>query len=197
MLGYRIEQRLVKVMSQRKSRTSTRKRTKKKKKRNSFVTEKKTNYRKRFRLGKLLQPHRLVRQLTRKLTRKRRLEKYIFDFGLPPPGQADEISRSSSPRFIVDRQGAVCWPPFKIGDGVNYESDLEHSEDLGIENFTLKKPQPVNSTDAPCVLGWLQVKSDSHVFTPALANNIDSKDNAGPFRKAPFHSNMHVLKTKI
>ena len=124
---------------------------------NYYKNPHQTNYRKRFRLGKLLQPHKLVRQLTRKLTRKRRLEKYIFDFGLQPPGQADEMSRSSSPRFIVDRQGAVCWPPFKIGEGDNYESDLEHSEDLGIENFTLKKPQPDNSTEAPCVLGWLQV----------------------------------------
>jgi len=198
MLGYRIEQRLVKVISQRKSRTNTRKRTKKKKRRNSFVTDNKANYRKQFRLRKLFQPQKLVRQITGKLTRKRTLEKYIFDFGLAgdTPAGEEETSRSSSPRFIVDRGGAVCWPPFKIGDAGNIQSELEldQSPDLGIENFTLRKPQSDHSTDAPCVLGWLQVKSDSHVFTPALA---DSKEKAGPFRKAPFHSNMHVLKTKI
>jgi len=144
----------------------------------------------------MFQPNKLLRQFKRKLTGKPRLEKYIFDFDLLGPGQSGEVSRSSSPRFIVDRQGAVRWPPFKIGGGQHHSpEDPEHSEELGIENFTLKKPQSDHSSEAPCVLGWLQVKSDSHVFTPALADS--SKEKAGPFRKAPFHSNMHVLKTKI
>lgn len=145
----------------------------------------------------MFQPNKLLRQFKRKLTGKPRLEKYIFDFDLLGPGQSGEVSRSSSPRFIVDRQGAVRWPPFKIGGGGGdplSQADPEQTEELGIENFTLKKPQSDHSSEAPCVLGWLQVKSDSHVFTPALA---DSKEKAGPFRKAPFHSNMHVLKTKI
>lgn len=145
----------------------------------------------------MFQPNKLLKQLRRKLTGKPRLEKYIFDFDLLGPGLSAEVSRSSSPRFIVDRQGAVRWPPFKIPpDAAQHHSheDPEQSEELGIENFTLKKPQSDHSSEAPCVLGWLQVKSDSHVFTPALAN---SKEKAGPFRKAPFHSNMHVLKTKI
>ena len=90
------------------------------------------------------------------MTGKPRLEKYIFDFDLlGPPGQSGEVSRSSSPRFIVDRQGAVRWPPFKIGGEA--QSDPEQSEELGIENFTLKKPQSDHSSEAPCVLGWLQV----------------------------------------
>jgi len=117
-----------------------------------------------------------------------------LDFDVPVP---EDFSRSSSPRFIVDRLGAVCWPPFKMADGEATQSELEQAEHCGIENFTLKKPQSDQSNEAPFVLGWLQVKSDSHVFTPALANNMDSKEKTGPFRKAPFHSNMHVLKTKI
>ena len=211
LLGYRIEQRLVKVISQRKSRTNTRKRSQKKKRKTSFVPERKSNYKKRFRLRKLFQPQKLVRQLTGKLTRKRRLEKYILDFDVALP---EDLSRSSSPRFIVDRHGAVCWPPFKMGEGEASQSEQEQPEHCGIENFTLKKSQSDQSTEAPFVLGWLQVgltplpclishvsylqvKRDSHVFTPALANSMDSKEKAGPFRKAPFHSNLHVLKTKI
>ena len=109
----------------------------------------------------MFQPNKLLRQLRRKLTGKPRLEKYIFDFDLLGPGQSGEVSRSSSPRFIVDRQGAVRWPPFKIGgDGphLHSQADPELSEELGIENFTLKKPQSNHSSEAPCVLGWLQVK---------------------------------------
>ena len=44
---------------------------------------------------------------------------------------------------------------------------------------------------------FFQVKTDSHVFTPAIAHNAEMNPPAGPFRKAPFHANMHVLKTKI
>ena len=109
----------------------------------------------------MFQPNKLLRQLRRKLAGKPRLEKYIFDFDLLGPGQSGEVSRSSSPRFIVDRQGAVRWPPFKIApDGAQSHSpeDPDHSQQLGIENFTLKKSKSDHSSEAPCVLGWLQVR---------------------------------------
>ena len=120
-----------------------------------------------------------MRQITGKLTRKRTLEKYIFDFGLAgdSPAGEEETSRSSSPRFIVDRGGAVCWPPFKIGDAGNIQSELEldQSPDLGIENFTLRKPQSDHSTDAPCVLGWLQVSLMKYDFDDSYLLNSRSK----------------------
>jgi len=74
----------------------------------------------------------------------------------------------------------------------NIDNDNDAAAD---DNFTLKNPQDMTDSSpdaAPCVLGWLQVNTDSHIFTPALAES-----KAGPFRKAPFHSNLHVLQTKI
>jgi len=131
------------------------------------------------------------------------------------PSDHDVVSRSPTPRFIVDRQGTFRWPPINVKleeEGNIPETSktaiqpvLEQSEDpathLGIENFTLRTPVTENSSDAPCVLGWLQVKPDSHIFTPAIAQQeVKTTSNShekGPFRKAPFHANMHVLKTKI
>jgi len=64
------------------------------------------------------------------------------------------------------------------------------------DNFTLARPNKTNSEDGPSVLGWLQVNTDSHVFTPAIASSTTGTKE-GPFKKAPFHTNMHVLQTKI
>jgi len=142
---------------------------------------------------------------------KSRLKSYYMDFDNHDCSDiCDCSSRSPTPRFIVDRQGAIRWPPFKItnegGSNDENKSYPEQTDDVGIENFTLKKPQTLTepSTSVPRVLGWLQVNSDSHVFTPALAHaelgaggDTREKDKGGPFKKAPFHSNMHVLQTKI
>jgi len=110
----------------------------------------------------------------------------------------------------VDRQGAIRWPPIKLSDAdqaQDHDTDDGEQRDgvpgllghVGIENFTLKNPlsSTESSSDPLRVLGWLQVNTDSHVFTPALARTADADSKAGPFRKAPFHSNMHVLQTKI
>ena len=134
------------------------------------------------------------------MTGKPRLEKYIFDFDLlGPPGQSGEVSRSSSPRFIVDRQGAVRWPPFKIGGEA--QSDPEQSEELGIENFTLKKPQSDHSSEAPCVLGWLQVGLMKYDFDDSYLLNFRSKVIVMYLhqlllivaRKKPDHSEKHLF----
>jgi len=215
MLGYRIEQRLVKVLSSRKSRNNTKNRPQKKK-RNSTVDDKrqsKLSYKKSNQLQRYFSSPGLFRKLTRKFVRRKnsRLKNYILnhvdDYDDEMPSDIEGVSRSPTPRFIVDRQGAFRWPPIRIGEvGAGADENtiqpvLEHSDrpsaNLGIENFTLKKPLTQTSSDAPCVLGWLQVKTDSHVFTPAIAHNAELNQQAGPFRKAPFHANMHVLKTKI
>jgi len=211
MLGYRIEQRLVKVLSTRKSRNNTKKRPHKKKRNLPFQdNESKYSYKKSNKFQNFFSPPGLLRKLTKKIVRRKNtnLKNYIFeDFDDDMPSDIEGISRSPTPRFIVDRQGAFRWPPIRIGEeGVNEDENtiqpvLERSDqpsaNLGIENFTLKKPSTETSSDAPCVLGWLQVKTDSHVFTPAIAHNAEMNPPAGPFRKAPFHANMHVLKTKI
>lgn len=215
MLGYRIEQRLVKVLSSRKSRNNTKKRPHKKK-RSSPIDENrqsKLSYKKSNHLRSFFSSPGLFRKLTRKFVRQKnsRLKNYILDYvddyDEDLPSDIEGLSRSPTPRFIVDRQGAFRWPPIRIGeDGASEDENtiqpvIEHSDrpsaNLGIENFTLKKPLTQTSSDAPCVLGWLQVKTDSHVFTPAIAHNAEQNQPAGPFRKAPFHANMHVLKTKI
>lgn len=108
----------------------------------------------------------------------------------------------------MDRQGAIRWPPIRLSDERDIRDIRDTDDDegrdsvpghVGIENFTLKNPLSTteSSSDPPRVLGWLQVNTDSHVFTPALARTADTDSKAGPFRKAPFHSNMHVLQTKI
>jgi len=94
-------------------------------------------------------------------------------------------SGGSTPRLIVDKYGTLRWPPVKLG-----QSDPASKQVLDSDNFMLKMPSSDNSS-SPCVLGWLQVKSDSHVFTPAV------EEGNGPFRKAPFHPHLHVLKTKV
>lgn len=212
MLGYRIEQRLVKVLSSRKSRNNTKKRPQKKK---SFTPTKnrqsKLSYKKANKFRRFFSSPGLLKKLTKKFVRRKNPhlmyygDNYDGDDDLP--SDIEGLSRSPTPRFIVDRQGAFRWPPIRIGEEVENEDEntiqpvLEHSDhssaNLGIENFTLKKPVTQTSSDAPCVLGWLQVKTDSHVFTPAIAHNAELNQQAGPFRKAPFHANMHVLKTKI
>ena len=78
------------------------------------------------------------------------------------------LSSASTPRFIVDRRGAIRWPPIRLseadpgdpGDGVDGGDGQAGADHLGIENFTLKKPQSSTtdpSADVPRVLGWLQV----------------------------------------
>jgi len=196
MLGYKIEQRLVKVLSTRKSRTSTKKRKSTKKPTHADKNEIK---RKRF------SPREMFYKLTKKAQPQQR--RYFLDFDKFPDSNEGESSRCPTPRFIVDRQGEVRWPPFKISEkDIDTKYDKESPEEtgvesLGIENFSLRKPQsltePSSELEVPRVLGWLQVNSDSHIFTPAIAQNTEKSGKNSPFKKAPFHSNMHVLKTKI
>jgi len=217
MLGYRIEQRLVKVLSSRKSRNNTKNRPRKKKRPSPIETRpSKLSYTKSSRLKRFFSSPKVLQNLTQKFVRRKngRLKNYILDYVEDYdeedilPSDIEVVSRSPTPRFIVDRKGAFRWPPIRIGeegeigDENTIQPVIEHSDqasaNLGIENFTLKKPLTQTSSDAPCVLGWLQVKTDSHIFTPAIAHNAESApQQAGPFRKAPFHANMHVLKTKI
>jgi len=213
MLGYRIEQRLVKVLSSRKSRNNTKKRPHKKKRKS--VVEKNVYQSHSNRFRRMLSSRGIFGKFTQRFFPRKnsQLKNYILDCvddleENEVPSDLEGFSRSPTPRFIVDRQGAFRWPPIRIEeDGVKHDENnaihpvIEHSDEpsanLGIENFTLKRPLTQTSSDAPCVLGWLQVKTDSHVFTPAIAHNAEPAPQAGPFRKAPFHANMHVLKTKI
>ena len=159
MLGYRIEQRLVKVLSTRRT-YSRRKRPQKKTKkarRNSS-----TNFKKKF-----FAPQNFFHRLSKKISRrgKSRLKSYYMDFDNHDCSDTcDCSSRSPTPRFIVDRQGAIRWPPFKInneGDRDDENQSIpEQTDDVGIENFTLKKPLTLteSSISVPRVLGWLQVE---------------------------------------
>jgi len=197
MLGIRLETQLVKVsQGLRKSRTVTRKRGKKKKKPARLKTKPKVFADNQSRMS-------FFRKVAKKLPwTKPRLQNYILgdtsmaddDF----PSDIDQLSNHSSPRFIVDRQGTFRWPPITVAIGDDEEvpsSGVPPAVALGTtDNFTLARPKNTSSEDGPSVLGWLQVNTDSHVFTPALAS---PGGREGPFKKAPFHSNMHVLKTKI
>ena len=159
MLGYKIEQRLVKALSTRKSRTSIKKRKRTTKKPTN--TDKIEIKRKRF----------SARNFFRKLTQKAKPQRkrYFLDFDKFPDSNEGESSRCPTPRFIVDRQGEVRWPPFKISEkdiDTQYDDDKESPEEtgvesLGIENFSLRKPQtltePSSELEVPRVLGWLQV----------------------------------------
>jgi len=204
MLGYRLEQQLVKVLSTRKTKSHSKNHGKRRKsKRKSKQLSESALYSPNRR-----KVPRLLRKISQRLGGKSKpLEKYILEFDDGDyheedvlPSEHDVVSRSPTPRFIVDREGAFHWPPKNIklsnqGDAATgskpeplmAQSDEPSSPDH--KNFTLK-----SSPNAPCVLGWLQVNRDSHVFTPALAEGGDEK---GPFKKAPFHANMHVLTTKI
>jgi len=205
MLGYRLEQRLVKVLSIHKNRGHSKSHGKKKKsksKHNQQLTDITMDDLNRKKLPNLL------RKISHRLGGKSKpLNKYVIEFNEADyheedvlPSEHDIVSRSPTPRFIVDRGGAFHWPPKNINlshqveaaTGSKPEPTMAQSDESSSpdkKNFTLKSP-----SNAPCVLGWLQVNPDSHVFTPALADDGDEK---GPFKKAPFHSNMHVLTTKI
>ena len=76
-----------------------------------------------------------------------------------PRSDLECASRSPTPRFIVDRQGAFRWPPIRIGeDGVERDENSNENPDPGTENFTLKRPLTQTLSDTPRVLGWLQVR---------------------------------------
>jgi len=100
-------------------------------------------------------------------------------------GEIETRSRMSTPRLIVDKTGTLCWPPTKIDS----QNETTIAKVLNSDNFTFKIPSPDSSS--PSVLGWLQVKPDSHIFTPAV------EEPSSPFRKVPFHPHLHVLKTKV
>lgn len=211
MFGYRLEQRLVKVSQGfRKGRTNTKKRPKKKHKPTVRlkIPPPKLHH-SRTTMSKfqryISRPPGLIRKLSKSIgLTKPKPRSYVLGANYNPdeemPSDIEQLSQHSSPRFIVDRQGTFHWPPISqaIGDdddatSANLPSTLALSP---ADNFTLARPRNTNSSEVgPSVLGWLQVNTDSHVFTPALASPQDAKD--GPFKKAPFHANMHVLKTKI
>ena len=175
MLGLRIETKLVKVLSTRKSRRSsrTRKRLKKslsQKSRRSSVSSR--NQSKLFSKTRFA-PGNFFRRLTRKISpqRKSQPRKYLLDFEKNSGSSSDCScpSRSPTPRFIVDRRGAIRWPPIKLSDERDTNDDDGEERDgvtslprghVGTENFTLKNPLSMteSSSDPPRVLGWLQVK---------------------------------------
>ena len=206
MLGYKIEQRVVKALTSRKSRNNSRKNPKRKTKLDqnkrssptSFDYFKKSN---KFKRIFSLAP---VKNIANRITKKNTLHPhYIFEYKSEDEsgtegGESEE--RSPTPRFIVDRQGTFRWPPIRFGEdkeegAKEKEAPLMNQSD----NFTLKRSPSSADTcsDSPRVLGWLQVRRDSHVFTPAIAHDAELNEKAGPFKKAPFHVNMHVLQTKI
>jgi len=209
MLGFRLEQRLIKVShGLRKNKTSTKKRPKNKKQQKPSLRLKSPQPGSRSRaVSAMLQ--RCVRQTPGLL---RLLSKPLSRTPLTPDTELHEdddteppLSPSSTPRFIVDRQGAFRWPPISVTmddtDSALSLTHHHHSTSTAVtlnttDNFTLARPNKTNSEDGPSVLGWLQVNTDSHVFTPAIASSTTGTKE-GPFKKAPFHTNMHVLQTKI
>ena len=74
---------------------------------------------------------------------------------------SDCSSRSPTPRFIVDRQGEIRWPPIKMNDTDALDNIDNDNDAAADDNFTLKNPQDMTDSSpdaAPCVLGWLQVQ---------------------------------------
>lgn len=224
MLSNKIEQRFIKVISSRKSRSNTKKRKPKSKKGPSVKSRPTFTPNAKRKFQRYIWSPGLIKDFGKRIlgrNSKSPMESYILDNNDDYyeedilPSDHDLISRSPTPRFIVDRQGTFRWPPINVKleeEGKVTETTttaiqpvLEQSEDpsthLGIENFTLRTPTTETSSDPPRVLGWLQVKPDSHIFTPAIAQQevktTTNPHEKGPFRKAPFHANMHVLKTKI
>ena len=194
LLGYRLEQRLVKVSQGiRKSRTNSKKRSKRKHKPSVKLKVKVPTHSKRSKVP-------LIRKISHRLPWvKTKPKNYIL--GDNPadnlPSDIDQISEHSSPRFIVDRQGTFRWPPISVDVENQDETSPSSPQARALsttDNFTLARPKNTSSEDSPSVLGWLQVTTDRHVFTPALASPAARE---GPFKKAPFHANMHLLKTKI
>jgi len=176
MLGYRLEQRLVRALS--------RKRGSRK-----FTRSPPVRARKRYVQSAANRPRHLLQRMRRQF---KMAAGGGSDGATEWPGPEDEYgeiehrSRGSTPCLIVDKTGTLRWPS-------NKSTDLEthrRRKVLDSDNFTLRNPS-TEKTSSPSILGWLQVKPDSHVFTPAV------EDPNGPFRKVPFHPHLHVLKTKI
>merc|ERR1739844_638570 len=114
--------------------------------------------------------HRQTKKFIRLSKRKTSMNASEYDdnFDDDFPSDIDALSRSPTPRFIVDRNGTFCWPPMKYVEATHVQKDssvlnpvIEEAAaaaaDIGIENFTLGSPLTHSEDDTPRVLGWLEV----------------------------------------
>lgn len=212
MLGYRLEQRLVRAMS---------------KKRKPSMKSRRRNRRKRgwknrlFKMATNTQPSRFFRRVRRKFSGRRagfvRVESDVDEdlYG----GDSEHRSDIATPCLVVDKTGTLRWPRLQSSHRTlpgaphthnnQYNNKLFDSDNFMLFNPSLAPagpdgnaedsgpqaggpgqptggPGPQLRSRSPAVLGWLQVNPDSHIFTPAVEK--------GPFRKVPFHPHLHVLK---
>ncbi len=131
-------------------------------------------------------------------------------------------SRTPTPKMLLDlKSGALQWPVYQFGGQsgsglvvntealkkkrVSSKSKNNPAEDeIGRENFSLGgKPIEVplqfypNKKSAPMaderkLIGWLQVRDPKNHRKSFL--QVVNPAPEGPFRKAPWHGNVHVLK---
>lgn len=196
MLGYRLEQRLVRAMS---------------KKRKPSVKSRRRHRRKRgwksrlFKAASTVQPAQFFRRVRRRFVYGGNdgmagFVRVESDVDEDLYGDTEQRSDIATPCLIVDKSGTLRWPRLLTspGGGDIASGGHTHSHDQGKilensdnNNFMLRNPSLATAADAglsPAVLGWLQVNTDSHIFTPAVPHE------KGPFRKVPFHPHLHVLK---
>ena len=130
----------------------------------------------------------------------------------------DDRLPTPMPKMLLGPDGRLQWPVLQVGGGSNgmlisaekgrfierrksnkYEGGK--NDNIGRENFSLDAVEAFKAVssggdreeDTKRLLGWLQLRDPKNVqkknFIPVLDPSAE-----GPFRKAPWHGNIHVLK---
>lgn len=129
-----------------------------------------------------------------------------------------DVTRTPTPKMLLDmKSGAIHWPVYQFGGQtgsgmmINSEAIVAKKSEQkmnetepGRENFSLGEQMEIplkNSNskrfldmdeDERKLIGWLQVRDPNNrkkTFTQVVNPKIE-----GPFRKAPWHGNVHVMK---
>jgi len=133
---------------------------------------------------------------------------------------ATEVTRTPTPKMLLDMTtGAIHWPVYQVGGqsgsgmllstkGLKKQQPRRNSDELkeepGRENFSLvgqsdpsfeemTSKQFLAATDnyEKKLIGWLQVRDPNNKKSFLQVVNPAPE---GPFRKAPWHGNVHVMK---
>jgi hypothetical protein len=146
----------------------------------------------------------------------------LLDDGLTDSSPTSASTRTPTPKMLL-KDGKVRWPVFQYGgksgsgmlisasvDGIFAPAAKKKKPQPGRENFSLvaekyadnatsannKKSNEATPSkkhhilqDERSLVGWLQVRDER-----SQRQYIPVVQPEGPFRKAPWHGNMHVLK---
>jgi len=129
---------------------------------------------------------------------------------------ATEVTRTPTPKMLLDMtSGAIHWPVYQMGGqsgsgmllstkglvkskvksaGIKEEPGRENFSlggPISLEEMTPKQFLAVQEDYEKKLIGWLQVRDPNNKKSFLQVVNPAPE---GPFRKAPWHGNVHVMK---